>query len=880
MRCIVVLWPVPLIPPVGPAGATPQTYPEYFRSLKRAARFKYFFPHQQSILEKYAGLDDSEEDVAVSLPTGTGKTVVGLVIAGFRQLREPGTRVMYLCPNKVLADQVLAEAEEVGIRAVPLYGTWREDAPESERVKNEHKDAYHSGEAIGVAAYSTIFNSYPRPGVPHLVICDDVHTAAEHVLYPWNVKISRAKDDVAFDAVLNALRDHLPAGQLSAVQKDPPTGHEVELVRARDWLRVVDSIEAILAHNAPLSDQLKHPWRRMKGRLADAHCFLSADTIEIRPWIPPTLDIDQFGQAKRRIYVSATLDKWGHLERLMGIEHIVRLEEEEIEVPGRRMILNLNRVLDGMDDTKRVVTMALKTNRALVLTPSRSDQQKAIAALKTANYKGLILGADPKKIDADVESFRDSSNKLAVLVLANRYDGLDLGRGLCQNTIIWKLPLAIGTQEEFTTNGWALIDAAESRATQRLHQGMGRCTRDESDNVIISLVDERLFEFVNRSEVRVALPRQVRAELTVSQKFLNNAFDFNDYVALLPRAGEESADWKNLCAQVDAIAKTLPREVAMNDPLAKVQQREAKWNRLIWSHSFGPAAELAVAAAGELLKDRPQDAAVWFYFASVAEDAALFAQTGQVGSDQGAAHLKRASDGAGRRVWFGELGSYASPAVTKVVPAAQSKRIVEVLRQYPSHSTKLELACAAALKALGQTEADQYHAGLRFLGESLGLTSVVPKRKGGADVLWSLEGVARFIWEAKTDKTSDYIAINEVRQIINLPKETASNDGLAVPAGLQSVCVTACKQVDETMKDSRSGFKVARPTDVAAFADVWLARLLSLQRRAPANNEQLSRQVEDALRQLKCTADELESALRIRSAESRLKPRVQSAGSP
>lgn len=861
---------MPLIPPVGPASPMPQTYPEYFRGLKRHARFKYFFPHQQTILERYSQLPATDADVAVSLPTGTGKTVVGLVIGGFRQLHEPGTRVMYLCPNKVLADQVIDEAQDVGIAAVPLYGTWKEDAPEDERVKSEDKDAYHSGQAIGVATYSTIFNSYPRPGKPDIVICDDVHTAAEHVLYPWNVKISRQKDEAAFDAITAALRDHVPAVQLGALLKDPPSGREVELVRARDWFQAVESIEAILAHYASESPQLKHPWRRMKGRLADAHCFLSTDTIEIRPWVPPTLDIDQFGGAKRRIYVSATLDKWGHIERLMGVEKIVRLEEEEIEVPGRRMLLNLNRVIDGVDDVKRVVIMAKRTDRALVLTPSRRDQQKIVAALKADKYDGLILGGDQWTIDDDVEKFRDPNNKRAVLVLANRYDGLDLGKGLCRNTIIWKLPLAIGTQEEFTTNAWKLVDAAESRAAQRLHQGMGRCTRDEGDHVIVAFADERVAEFLNRSEVRLALPRQVRAELTISQKFLNNAFQFDEYVAMLPHGGKESEDWKNLCAQVDALAKTLPREVAKNEPLAKVQQREAKWSRLMWTHSYGHASELAIAAAGELSKDKPAEAAAWFYLASVAEDAAYFAQTGRIGSDKAAAHMQKAGELAGRRAWFGELGEYIAPATRAPVAATQVKNVVALLRQHASHSGRLESECKEALAGLAQTEDKKYRTGLRFLGGSLGLDSVTPTRKGGADGIWSLEGIVKALWEAKTDKTNDYVAVNEARQIVSLPIETAENDGVSVPKGLRTTCITRVPFIDETMEGARGSFLVARPTDVHALAEMWFARLLSLQRRAPPSDDELTRNVEDALRQLRATADQVLDAVKARPATERL----------
>lgn len=76
--------------------------------------------HQKEMLASYASEMVNESDVALQLPTGSGKTLVGLLIAEWRR-RKFRERVVYLCPTKQLVNQVVEQAEsEYGIDAVAL----------------------------------------------------------------------------------------------------------------------------------------------------------------------------------------------------------------------------------------------------------------------------------------------------------------------------------------------------------------------------------------------------------------------------------------------------------------------------------------------------------------------------------------------------------------------------------------------------------------------------------------------------------------------------------------------------------------------------------------------------------------------------------------
>jgi replicative superfamily II helicase len=66
---------------------------------------------KREIMRSYAETALKLPDVALQLPTGSGKTLVGLLIAEWRR-RKNQERVVYLCTTRQLVNQVVEQAEE------------------------------------------------------------------------------------------------------------------------------------------------------------------------------------------------------------------------------------------------------------------------------------------------------------------------------------------------------------------------------------------------------------------------------------------------------------------------------------------------------------------------------------------------------------------------------------------------------------------------------------------------------------------------------------------------------------------------------------------------------------------------------------------------
>src|SRR3954471_11468585 len=104
-----------------PAVESPEAL---FRELRpRDGNVRHLWAHQADLLRSYSALQ--ARDVAVELPTGAGKTLVGLLLAEYRR-RAHGERVAYLCPNVQLARQAAARAADYGIDAVALVRRQRD----------------------------------------------------------------------------------------------------------------------------------------------------------------------------------------------------------------------------------------------------------------------------------------------------------------------------------------------------------------------------------------------------------------------------------------------------------------------------------------------------------------------------------------------------------------------------------------------------------------------------------------------------------------------------------------------------------------------------------------------------------------------------------
>jgi len=120
--------------PLFRTSVPPQPKPEspvlLFRDLKRDPSVKFLWGHQEKTLDSYFANYLQAKDVAIELPTGTGKTLVGLLIAEYRR-RGLDERVAFLCSTRQLCAQVVRLAKKYEIPTSLLVGRQADYDPAS-----------------------------------------------------------------------------------------------------------------------------------------------------------------------------------------------------------------------------------------------------------------------------------------------------------------------------------------------------------------------------------------------------------------------------------------------------------------------------------------------------------------------------------------------------------------------------------------------------------------------------------------------------------------------------------------------------------------------------------------------------------------------------
>jgi replicative superfamily II helicase len=139
-------------------------------------------PHQREIMRTYASQGLQSADVAMQMATGSGKTLVGLLIGEWLR-RKNRERVVYLCPTRQLVHQVVEQAEEkYGLTVLGFTGRIRDYTPSA-------KTGYRSADHIAVTTYSSLFNTGPFFHDADVVICDDAHAAENYIAVLWSVLV-------------------------------------------------------------------------------------------------------------------------------------------------------------------------------------------------------------------------------------------------------------------------------------------------------------------------------------------------------------------------------------------------------------------------------------------------------------------------------------------------------------------------------------------------------------------------------------------------------------------------------------------------------------------------------------------------------------------
>ena len=812
---------------IQPSTGVPDSPEKLFLDLPRR-KIPGVLPHQQELMRTYAASALDESDVALQLPTGSGKTLVGLLIGEWRR-RKFNEKVVYLAPTKQLVNQVVEQAEEkYGLTVNGFTG------------QNKYYDPiaradYKSGARIAVTTYSSLFNSAPFFDDADVVILDDVHAAENYISALWSVRIERknpahAALHTALCVALKPILESLHYTRLTGEVESITDWAWVDKLPTPEYMQIVDQVTEIMDTHTGRTD-LIYPWRMIRDSVHACHLYFSSQEILIRPLIPPTWTHQAFSRPKQRIYMSATLGEGGDLERLIGRSPIKRLPVSEgwdSHGVGRRFFIFPEMSL-SIDESKKLRLELMKqADRRLILVPNNKLCEEIKEEVTNT------LGYQVFSVD-DIEETKGLfvSAKAAAAVIANRYDGIDFPGEECRLLFIEGLPKATNLQERFLMSRMGANALFNERIQTRVLQAIGRCTRSLEDYSAVVVSGEELPDYLADIRRRKYFHPELQAELEfgVEQSKGMNAQGIVENLKIFLQNGE---DWEKISQQIVTLRKSMTKQPfpSMAELQAAVGS-EIDYQKRMWQKDY----EAALASADSVLSalktsDLRGYRALWHYLAGSAARLAMKSGGSNAFGARAQEEFARAKEAATGMTWLVPLARYSGKLAEKEDDGIILQQVEHLESTLATLGTTYERRYSVRekeiIEGLASSDTTEFENAHKLLGTMLGFEADNKETDGAPDPWWISADLCLVFEDHSGASESTAIDVYKARQAASHPAWMRDNVAAAAKADILPVLITPATTVREAAASHLGDVSLWNLGDFQKWAQGALATIREL----------------------------------------------------
>ena len=494
----------------------------------------------------------NKKDNIIKMNTGSGKTVVGLLLLK-SCINENKGKCVYVVPDNYLVEQVIKEANDLGINV----------------TKDIDNINFISGKAILVINIHKLINGKSVFGINgkidiDSILIDDVHSCLEIAETKSMISINREKYTKLYQDILDMFYDSLKQQNESNLIniKDGDYASSPMLVPFWDFNNKITELlnkfkdykqEDIFKFNAPMIiDMLE---------LCD--CCISYDCIEISMRNLPIYKISSFENANRRIFMSATLEDDSILIRDFDIDSNINnvICPKNATDIGDRLIITPQAINPNITDEeiKYQLKELSKHYRIVVIVPS----------CRRAIYWNDV--ADRIFNNDNINSINNYNLGLDILI--NRYDGIDLKDDKCRVIVIDGLPNASTNYDQIKESMLSSSDDILREKVQKIEQGMGRGVRSNEDfcGIIImgSKMPKILYDKQTRKYFSVATLKQIELSEMIVERMERK--DIKEFFEVLQLCLNRNEEWTR-------ISRSVVSELKYKNKL-NIPNREVKFRR-------------------------------------------------------------------------------------------------------------------------------------------------------------------------------------------------------------------------------------------------------------------------------------------------------------
>ncbi|MDT0173077.1 DEAD/DEAH box helicase family protein [Exiguobacterium sp. BRG2] len=473
---------------------------EIYETLDRTSEKGPLRPIQTQILERWFTDFKDKKDVIMKLHTGQGKTITGLLMLQSK-LNEDKGPALYLCHNHQLVDQACEQALSFGIKFV--------------RMDNqEFPDEFIDSNAILITTVQKLFNGETKfkIGAKSLpvatILLDDAHACIEVIKNSF--KITLPQGSHAYQEIFELFSDDIQnqgAGTFADIKRN--SFDALSLIPYWRWKELHKEVSDILSKYSD-NQNIKFSWPVLKDIIDECQCVISGKSLEIAPYKNPLHMFGSFFKASHRIFMSATITDDSFLIKGLGLNlEVIKnpLSIQNEKWSGEKMILIPSLIDESLTRTEMVKFFGQprEKNFGMVALVPGFEYTKDWKA-----YKSNIATKD--SIVTDIGNLKEKKFD-RTLVIANRYDGIDLPDSTCRVLIIDSKPYSSSLFDRYLESTVGNSIVANKKLTQTIEQGLGRAVRGEKDYCVIILIGSELVQAVRNREVRQNYSTQTKTQI-------------------------------------------------------------------------------------------------------------------------------------------------------------------------------------------------------------------------------------------------------------------------------------------------------------------------------------------------------------------------------
>lgn len=703
---------------------------------------------QSQALERWHSVRENK-DVLVSLHTGAGKSLVGIIIA--QSLVNEGIQnVVYACATNDLVKQTETECRtKLGFDCTTRMGG---------KFSNE---LFENGTTFCITNYQALFNSRTkfrgdlRPGA---IIFDDAHVAEKVIRDCYTISLRRKNDEGAYSEFINLV---LPF--FEQIMRKEFLAAIVNGTSTYSCTAVPPNAVVSLCKSGALSDWLdKHKlsdgfaYGHLADKLSACSIFIARDGIEIAPAFLPSKRVDFLASKEvRRIYLSATLSSEIDFCRAFGKRPLKKIEPENDAGVGERLIILRRRDQLRLNGQQNPEFIAIAKEIA-------SQHKTLIASSSYASagkYEALAKPPLAKDFSAALDAFRCNSSPGAFSLVA-RVDGIDLPHGTCRVSIVDGLPTGFSLCERYQFDSLEMRNSFASRIANRIVQLFGRTNRGRNDYSVIFSFDDKLISWLNKNRNLALLPPLLQSQIDLGRSLVHqfNIEDAKSLSGLADQVLKRDAAWLTYYKETIGASKLREEDKKQardtDEALLSGALAEAEFAAQMWDGR----PELAREKLGEAIHSvAPADRRLAGWYSM------------HIGHS-----FELEGDSETAKKHYSDARSRTFFDIALPLPTSLKSVMKDVVARNPFHEQLLELFASDKAVARNPWEkynsqiklllddgasSNQHEEAMRLLGEVLGFTASRPEQESDEDstldVLWITKDESfAFLWSLKTNKDS------------------------------------------------------------------------------------------------------------------------------